>query len=168
MRLPHEGIACEVIDPRSYSPLDTETILASVRKTGHLVVVDESHPRCSLATDIAALAAEEAFDALESTDSQDHRRPRPDSVQPAAGGRLPPQRRTGRRGRTCPGHEVAGSLTARDSTLNIDRLICVNITSCRLRLGGARRLLCEPNTAAHFVDVGNHRLDCRASVRTGT
>lgn len=59
-----DGISCEVVDPRSYSPLDTEGILASVRRTGRLVVVDESHPRCSLATDIAALAAEEAFDAL--------------------------------------------------------------------------------------------------------
>jgi pyruvate dehydrogenase E1 component beta subunit len=59
-----EGISCEVIDPRTYSPLDTETILASVRKTGRLVVVDESHPRCSLATDISALVAESAFDSL--------------------------------------------------------------------------------------------------------
>lgn len=59
-----EGISCEIIDPRTYSPLDTDTILASVRKTGRLVVVDESHPRCSLATDIAALAAEHAFSAL--------------------------------------------------------------------------------------------------------
>jgi pyruvate/2-oxoglutarate/acetoin dehydrogenase E1 component len=59
-----EGISCEIIDPRTYSPLDTETILTSVRKTGRLVVVDESHPRCSLATDIAALAAEHAFASL--------------------------------------------------------------------------------------------------------
>lgn len=59
-----EGIGCEVIDPRTYSPLDTETILTSVRKTGRLVVVDESYPRCSLATDIAALAAEHAFGSL--------------------------------------------------------------------------------------------------------
>lgn len=59
-----EGISCEVIDPRTYSPLDTETILGSVRKTGRLVIVDESYPRCSLATDIAALAAEHAFDSL--------------------------------------------------------------------------------------------------------
>jgi pyruvate/2-oxoglutarate/acetoin dehydrogenase E1 component len=62
--LADEGISCEVIDPRSYSPLDSTTILESVRRTGRLVVVDESHPRCSLATDIAALAADEAFDAL--------------------------------------------------------------------------------------------------------
>ena len=58
------GVSAEVIDPRTYSPLDDEAILASVRKTGRLVVVDESHPRCSLATDIAALAAEQAFDSL--------------------------------------------------------------------------------------------------------
>jgi pyruvate/2-oxoglutarate/acetoin dehydrogenase E1 component len=62
--LANEGLDCEVIDPRSYSPLDIATILDSVRKTGRLVTVDESHPRCSLATDIAALAAEDAFDAL--------------------------------------------------------------------------------------------------------
>lgn len=59
-----QGISCEVIDPRSYSPLDTDAILESIRRTGHLVIVDESHPRCSLATDIAALAAEQAFGAL--------------------------------------------------------------------------------------------------------
>jgi pyruvate dehydrogenase E1 component beta subunit len=46
------------------SPLDLETIIGSVRKTGHLVVVDESNPRCSLATDIAGLVASEAFEAL--------------------------------------------------------------------------------------------------------
>jgi pyruvate/2-oxoglutarate/acetoin dehydrogenase E1 component len=63
--LERHGIAAEVVDPRTYSPLDDDTILASVRKTGRLVIVDESHPRCSLATDIAALAAEKAFDALE-------------------------------------------------------------------------------------------------------
>jgi len=59
-----EGIDAEVIDPRTYSPLDGSTILASVRRTHRLVVVDESNPRCSLATDIAALVAERAFDSL--------------------------------------------------------------------------------------------------------
>jgi pyruvate dehydrogenase E1 component beta subunit len=62
--LAQEGISAEVIDPRSLSPLDLETIIGSVRKTGHLVVVDESNPRCSLATDIAGLVASEAFEAL--------------------------------------------------------------------------------------------------------
>lgn len=59
-----DGIDAEVIDPRTYSPLDTETILASVAKTGHLVVVDESYPRCSLATDVAAIVADEGFEHL--------------------------------------------------------------------------------------------------------
>ena len=62
--LAQEGISAEVIDPRTTSPLDLETIIASVRRTGHLVVVDESNPRCSLATDIAGLVASEAFEAL--------------------------------------------------------------------------------------------------------
>ncbi len=59
----HEKSA-EVIDPRTLSPFDEETILASVKKTGRLVVVDESHPRCSMATDIAALVADKGFDFL--------------------------------------------------------------------------------------------------------
>jgi pyruvate dehydrogenase E1 component beta subunit len=62
--LAREGIACEVIDPRTTSPLDVDTILDSVENTGRLVVVDEAHPRCSMATDVAALVAQEAFDAL--------------------------------------------------------------------------------------------------------
>jgi pyruvate/2-oxoglutarate/acetoin dehydrogenase E1 component len=63
--LAREGITCDVIDPRTTSPLDADSILDSVENTGRLVVVDEAHPRCSMATDIAALAAQEAFDALE-------------------------------------------------------------------------------------------------------
>ena len=59
-----EGIEVEIIDPRSYAPLDEEMILASVKKTGRVVVVDESYPRCSLAADIAALIAEKAFKDL--------------------------------------------------------------------------------------------------------
>jgi pyruvate dehydrogenase E1 component beta subunit len=64
-RLAERGIDVEVIDPRTIVPLDEETILESVRKTGRLVVVDEDHPRCSVATDIVALAATKAFDYLD-------------------------------------------------------------------------------------------------------
>jgi len=62
--LAKEGIECEVIDPRTTSPLDEETILESVSITGRLVVVDESYPRCNVATDIAAIAAQKAFGDL--------------------------------------------------------------------------------------------------------
>ena len=62
--LAKEGIQCEVIDPRTTSPLDIDTIVESVGNTGRLVVVDESHPRCNMATDIAAVVAQEAFDSL--------------------------------------------------------------------------------------------------------
>jgi pyruvate dehydrogenase E1 component beta subunit len=58
------GVQCEIIDPRTLSPLDTETILDSVEQTGRLVVVDESTPRCNMATDISATVAQDAFDAL--------------------------------------------------------------------------------------------------------
>ena len=62
--LAKQGITCTVVDPRTTSPLDTETILETVAETGRLVVVDEAHPRCSMASDIAGIVAEHAFDAL--------------------------------------------------------------------------------------------------------
>jgi acetoin:2,6-dichlorophenolindophenol oxidoreductase subunit beta len=62
--LAKDGIACDVIDLRTSSPLDEETILDSVENTGRLIVADESPPRCSLASDIAALVANKAFAAL--------------------------------------------------------------------------------------------------------
>lgn len=62
--LAKDGIACDVIDLRTSSPLDEETILDSVENTGRLIVADESPPRCSLAADIAGLVASKAFAAL--------------------------------------------------------------------------------------------------------
>lgn len=56
-----DGIEADVIDLRTTSPLDQETILESVSRTGRVVVVDEANPRCSIATDIAALVANKAF-----------------------------------------------------------------------------------------------------------
>lgn len=60
-----EGVEVEVVDPRTLSPLDEDTILGSVRKTRRLVVVDEDNPRCSVATDLVALATTQAFDDLD-------------------------------------------------------------------------------------------------------
>jgi pyruvate dehydrogenase E1 component beta subunit len=62
--LAKQGIDAEVIDPRTYSPIDIDLICESVAKTGHLLVVDESHPRCSIATDIAGMVADRAFTSL--------------------------------------------------------------------------------------------------------
>jgi pyruvate dehydrogenase E1 component beta subunit len=59
------GISAEIVDPRTLSPLDEETILASIAKTHRLIVVDEDNPRCSAATDIAALVADKAFTELD-------------------------------------------------------------------------------------------------------
>ena len=59
-----DGIGCDIIDPRTTSPLDEEAILDSVEQTGRLIVVDESPPRCSMAYDIAALAARKSFTSL--------------------------------------------------------------------------------------------------------
>ena len=62
--LAREGIACTVLDPRTTSPLDEDSIIESVEATGRLVVVDEASPRCNMATDISALVAQHAFKAL--------------------------------------------------------------------------------------------------------
>jgi pyruvate dehydrogenase E1 component beta subunit len=62
--LAKDGIKVEIVDPRTTSPLDEEAILESVARTGRLVVVDESPPRCSLARDIAGLVAEQGFKSL--------------------------------------------------------------------------------------------------------
>ena len=62
--LEDEGISVEVIDPRTLVPLDKETIINSVAKTGRLVIVDSANRTCNAAAEIAAIVAEEAFESL--------------------------------------------------------------------------------------------------------
>ena len=62
--LAKSGVKTTVVDLRTTSPLDRETVLETARETGRVVVVDKSHPRCSMATDIAALVADEIFGSL--------------------------------------------------------------------------------------------------------
>src|ERR671935_2205266 len=62
--LANEGIECEIVDPRTTSPLDDETILESVENTGRLVVVDEANPRCGFAADVVARVSQDAFGDL--------------------------------------------------------------------------------------------------------
>jgi pyruvate dehydrogenase E1 component beta subunit len=62
--LASEGIQAEVIDPRTIAPLDTETILESVAKTGRLVLVDQSTRHASVSTVIAGEVAEHGFSSL--------------------------------------------------------------------------------------------------------
>jgi pyruvate dehydrogenase E1 component beta subunit len=63
-KLAEEGITCDLIDLRTTSPLDEETVLESLSQTGRLVVVDESNPICSIASEIAGLAATKGFSDL--------------------------------------------------------------------------------------------------------
>jgi len=62
--LEDEGISAEVLDLRSLQPLDEDAILATLEKTGSLVVVDEATPRCGIASDVAALCVDRGFDFL--------------------------------------------------------------------------------------------------------
>lgn len=62
--LAKDGIDAEVVDPRTTSPFDEDTVLESVEKTGRLVIVDESPPRCSMASDVAGMVADKGFKFL--------------------------------------------------------------------------------------------------------
>jgi pyruvate dehydrogenase E1 component beta subunit len=63
-KLSASNINAEVIDLRTLSPIDWDTVIESVESTGRLVVVDEANPRCSIATDVSAHVAQQAFGAL--------------------------------------------------------------------------------------------------------
>jgi pyruvate dehydrogenase E1 component beta subunit len=63
--LAEQGIDAEIVDMLSLSPIDEDIILESVTKTNRIVIVDEDTPRCNMATDIAALVADKAFDSLD-------------------------------------------------------------------------------------------------------
>jgi 2-oxoisovalerate dehydrogenase E1 component len=60
-----EGLSVEVIDPRTIAPLDVETILASVEKTGRLLIAEETFAQCNLGAEIAAQVASRGFDFLD-------------------------------------------------------------------------------------------------------
>ncbi len=63
--LAEEGIEVEIVDPRSLHPLDIETIVASVKKTGRLVVAHQAMKRCGVGAEIVAQVQERAFDHLD-------------------------------------------------------------------------------------------------------
>ncbi|MCY4090566.1 MAG: alpha-ketoacid dehydrogenase subunit beta [Caldilineaceae bacterium] len=64
-KLTEEGISVEVIDPRTIAPLDMETISESVRKTGRLLIVDETFQPCGVGAEIAAQVIDAGFDDLD-------------------------------------------------------------------------------------------------------
>ena len=82
-RLEQEGISCEVIDLRSIVPLDVETIAASVKKTGRLLVVDEGYSMCGLGAEIAQSVMELAFDYLDAPIGRLHTAPASHPFGPA-------------------------------------------------------------------------------------
>ncbi len=64
-QLAEQGIDAEVVDLRTLRPLDTATVLASLKKTNRMVVVEEGWPTCSMSSEIAAVAMEQGFDDLD-------------------------------------------------------------------------------------------------------
>ncbi len=64
-KLQEKGISIEIIDPRTWVPLDKQAVIDSVKKTGRLVIMDEEPKTGSAASEISAIVAEEAFDFLD-------------------------------------------------------------------------------------------------------
>ncbi len=64
-KLASEGISIELIDPRTVNPLDVDTVLESVKKTGRLLIVDETFAPCGIGAEIAAQVMERGFDDLD-------------------------------------------------------------------------------------------------------
>lgn len=64
-RLAEQGVSAEVIDPRTLVPLDEDTIIESVKKTGRAVVIHESHAMCGIGAELAYIIGEKAFDYLD-------------------------------------------------------------------------------------------------------
>ncbi|WP_105994393.1 alpha-ketoacid dehydrogenase subunit beta [Staphylococcus simulans] len=64
-QLSKDNVSAEVIDLRSISPWDEETVLDSVKKTGRLIVIDESNPQCNIAGDVASVIGDIGFDYLD-------------------------------------------------------------------------------------------------------
>jgi len=63
--LAKEGISVEVVDPRTVAPLDIDTVLKSVQKTGRLLIVDETFAPCGIGAEIAAQVIDQAFNDLD-------------------------------------------------------------------------------------------------------
>lgn len=78
-----EGISVELIDPRTVAPLDTETILKSVAKTGRLLIVDEAFGPFGIGAEIAAQIADAGFDELDAPIRRLNGKPSPTPYSPA-------------------------------------------------------------------------------------
>ena len=64
-QLAQDGIEAEVVDLRTLRPLDTETVIQSVKKTNRIVTVEQGWPICSIGSEIAAVVVDQAFDWLD-------------------------------------------------------------------------------------------------------
>ncbi len=77
-----DGVAVEVIDPRTVAPLDVDAILGSVEKTGRLLILEEDYAPCSVASEIAAQVADRGFDLLDAPIKRLNTRPAPVPYSP--------------------------------------------------------------------------------------
>jgi 2-oxoisovalerate dehydrogenase E1 component len=80
--LAKEGINVELIDPRTVAPLDVDTIIQSVAKTGRILIVDEDFAHCGISAEIAAQLADRGFDDLDAPIRRLNGKPSPTPYSP--------------------------------------------------------------------------------------
>ena len=88
--LAQQGISAEVIDPRSIAPLDRKKITKSIKKTGRLMVIDESPSYCSFAAELLAIAVEDCFDDMHVSPKRICSLPVPNPFSPVLENRMIP------------------------------------------------------------------------------
>ncbi len=114
-----EGISVELIDPRTVSPLDVETIARSVAKTGRLLIVDEAFAPCGIGAEIAAQLADRGFDDLDAPIRRLNGAWTPTPYSPPLEAAVVPDPTSHRPGDPRPGRRVTPSLPG-DASMAIE------------------------------------------------
>ena len=97
-RLAQEGVDCAVVDPRTTSPLDEDTLIEYAEQTGRVVIVDEANPRCGMAADISVVARGKGVRRPEGSDPESDGAAHAGALRAEPRSRLHPRRRPHRRG----------------------------------------------------------------------
>ena len=165
-RLAGEGIEAEVIDPRTLAPLDLDTILESVEKTGRLVLVDQAPRHGSASAVIAADVADARLLLAEGADQAGHGAGRDDPLQRAAGGVRAARRGQDRRRRALGARDRRPRGDASTARANGARAAAHDVAHPALR--GARRRAQAPRRGlrARSTRASGRRASRPASARS--
>ena len=164
-----DGISAEVIDLRSLVPLDMATVLASVRRTSRLIIVEENPYQGGWGGTVASIVADEGFESPRRPDPPGRRRLRPAALRRRPGARGHPHHRQGRhrhplpsRLLTRPAEPCLCQLLHPDGRIAVLQLCVERYQGCTGRLGEGREVVICPELVAVVVtgrDGSEHCLE---------